>query len=145
MAEEENTIFLQPFLRITSSSTSVPVTLLSKYSSGFSQLQVNTFKLLYSANDKITESRERLNELFGKYYPSEFTPDCINYYEDSADELAIINYTSGTSGFSKGVMIPYRAVSSNIEFAQKVLPQINSTSRVVVFRLESRRATTAMS
>ena len=63
-------------------------------------IQVNTFKLLYSANDKITESRERLNELFGKYYPSEFTPDCINYYEDSADELAIINYTSGTSGFS---------------------------------------------
>lgn len=94
-------------------------------------IQVNTFKLLYSANDKITESRERLNELFGKYYPSEFTPDCINYYEDSADELAIINYTSGTSGFSKGVMIPYRAVRSNIEFAQKVLPQINSTSRVV--------------
>ncbi len=94
-------------------------------------IQVNTFKLLYSANDKITESRERLNELFGKYYPSEFTPDCINYYEDSADELAIINYTSGTSGFSKGVMIPYRAVSSNIEFAQKVLPQINNTSRVV--------------
>ena len=94
-------------------------------------IQVNTFKLLYSANDKITESRERLNELFGKYYPSEFTPDCINYYEDSADELAIINYTSGTSGFSKGVMIPYRAVRSNIEFAKKVLPQINSTSRVV--------------
>ncbi len=94
-------------------------------------IQVNTFKLLYSANDKITESRERLNELFGKYYPSEFTPDCINYYEDSADELAIINYTSGTSGFSKGVMIPYRAVRSNIEFAKKVLPQLNNTSRVV--------------
>ncbi len=94
-------------------------------------IQVNTFKLLYSANDKITESRERLNELFGKYYPSEFTPDCLNYYEDSADELAIINYTSGTSGFSKGVMIPYRAVCSNIEFAKKVLPQLNNTSRVV--------------
>lgn len=94
-------------------------------------IQVNTFKLLYSANDKITESRERLNELFGKYYPSEFTPDCINYYEDSADDLAIINYTSGTSGFSKGVMIPYRAVRSNIEFAKKVLPQLNNTSRVV--------------
>ncbi len=94
-------------------------------------IQVNTFKLLYSANDKITESRERLNELFGKYYPSEFTPDCINYYEDTADELAIINYTSGTSGFSKGVMIPYRAVRSNIEFAKTVLPQLNNTSRVV--------------
>lgn len=94
-------------------------------------IQVNTFKLLYSANEKIAESREHLNELFGKHYPMEFTPDSLNYYEDSADELAIINYTSGTSGFSKGVMIPYRAVRSNIEFAVKVLPQINSTSRVV--------------
>lgn len=94
-------------------------------------IQVNTFKLLYSANEKITESREHLNELFGKHYPMEFTPDSLNYYEDSADELAIINYTSGTSGFSKGVMIPYRAIRSNMEFAEKVLPQINNTSRVV--------------
>ena len=94
-------------------------------------IQVNTFKLLYAANEKIAESRERLNELFGKYYPTEFTPECINFYEDSADELAIINYTSGTSGFSKGVMIPYRAISSNIEFARIVLPSMNNTSRVV--------------
>ncbi len=94
-------------------------------------IQVNTFKLLYAANEKISESREHLNELFGKYYPMEFSPASINYYEDSADELAIINYTSGTSGFSKGVMIPYRAVRSNIEFGAKVLPQINNTSRVV--------------
>ncbi|MBQ8222178.1 MAG: AMP-binding protein [Bacteroidales bacterium] len=94
-------------------------------------IQVNTFKLLYAANEKISESREHLNELFGKHYPMEFTPESINYYEDSADELAILNYTSGTSGFSKGVMIPYRAIRSNIEFAGKVLPQINNTSRVV--------------
>ena len=94
-------------------------------------IQVNTFKLLYAANEKITESREHLNELFGKHYPMEFAPDSLNYYEDSADELAIINYTSGTSGFSKGVMIPYRAIRSNIEFAETVLPQINNTSRVV--------------
>ena len=94
-------------------------------------IQVNTFKLLYAANEKISESREHLNELFGKYYPMEFSPESINYYEDSADELAIINYTSGTSGFSKGVMIPYRAVSSNLEFGKTVLPQINHTSRVV--------------
>ena len=94
-------------------------------------IQVNTFKLLYAANEKITDSREHLNELFGKHYPMEFTPESLNYYEDSADELAIINYTSGTSGFSKGVMIPYRAVRSNLEFAETVLPQINNTSRVV--------------
>lgn len=94
-------------------------------------IQVNTFKLLYAANEKITESREHLNELFGKHYPMEFTPESLNYYEDSVDELAIINYTSGTSGFSKGVMIPYRAIRSNIEFAAKVLPILNNSSRVV--------------
>ena len=94
-------------------------------------IQVNTFKLLYSANDRITDARARLNELFGKKYPTAFTADCLNYYEDSPEELAIINYTSGTSGFSKGVMIPYRAIASNIEFAQKALPQIGNTSRIV--------------
>ena len=94
-------------------------------------IQVNTFKLLYAADEKIVEAREHLNELFGKKFPMSFTPDALNYYEDSAEELAVINYTSGTSGFSKGVMIPYRAIYSNIEFGCKVLPQLNHTSRVV--------------
>lgn len=94
-------------------------------------IQVNTFKLLYSADEKITEARSHLNELFGRKYPEAFTVNDVNYYEDSAEELAIINYTSGTSGFSKGVMIPYRAIWSNIIFAQSVLPQLNETSNVV--------------
>ena len=94
-------------------------------------IQVNTFKLLYAKDEKIVEAREHLNELFGRKYPNAFTADDLNYYEDSADELAIINYTSGTSGFSKGVMIPYRAVFSNIEFARKVLPNLNHTKSVV--------------
>lgn len=94
-------------------------------------IQVNTFKLLYAADDRIVEAREHLNELFGRKYPNAFMPESIDYYEDSADELAVINYTSGTSGFSKGVMIPYRAIFSNIEFARKALPQLNHTSRVV--------------
>ena len=94
-------------------------------------IQVNYFKLLYAANDRITEARARLNEFFGKKYPMAFTPESLNYYEDSADELAIINYTSGTSGFSKGVMIPYRAIASNLEFGRTVLPVINNTSNVV--------------
>ena len=94
-------------------------------------IQVNTFKLLYACDEKIVQVREHLNELFGRRYPDAFTPDHLDYYQDSADELAIINYTSGTSGFSKGVMIPYRAVLSNIMFGKKVLPQLNHTSRVV--------------
>ena len=94
-------------------------------------IQVNTFKLLYASDQKIVDAREHLNELFGRKYPNVFTKDDINYYEDSADELAIINYTSGTSGFSKGVMIPYRAVSSNIEFGRTVLPGLDNTKSVV--------------
>ena len=94
-------------------------------------IQVNTFKLLYAKDEKIVQAREHLNELFGRKYPMAFTPEALNYYEDSADELAIINYTSGTSGFSKGVMIPYRAVFSNIEFARTVLPGLDHTKSVV--------------
>ena len=94
-------------------------------------IQVNTFKILYAVDDKIIEAKEHLNELFGRRYPEAFEPHMINYYEDSADELAVINYTSGTSGFSKGVMIPYRAIFSNLEFGRKVLPQLDHTTRVV--------------
>ena len=94
-------------------------------------IQVNTFKLLYAKDEKITQAREHLNELFGRKYPNVFTADDLNYYEDQPDELAIINYTSGTSGFSKGVMIPYRAVASNLEFGRTVLPGLNNTRNVV--------------
>lgn len=94
-------------------------------------VQINTFHLLFAKTSKITEVRAHLNELFGKKYPMNFTPESLDYYEDSPDELALINYTSGTSGFSKGVMIPYRALWSNIFFANKVLPMINETSNVV--------------
>ena len=94
-------------------------------------IQVNTFKILYAADPKIYEAKEHLNELFGRRYPESFEPDMLNYYEDSPEELAVINYTSGTSGFSKGVMIPYRAIYSNIEFGCKVLPQLDNKSRVV--------------
>ena len=94
-------------------------------------IQVNTFKILFASDDKIVEAKTHLNELFGRKYPEAFTPDCLDYYEDSEDELAVINYTSGTSGFSKGVMIPYRAFLSNLQFAKKVLPQLDNKSKVV--------------
>ena len=94
-------------------------------------IQVNNFRILYAADENIVEAKAHLNEFFGRKFPEAFVPESLNYYEDSADELAVINYTSGTSGFSKGVMIPYRAIFSNIEFAKKVLPQLNEKSRVV--------------
>ena len=94
-------------------------------------VQINNFQLLYYRTDAIKEIREHLNELFGKKYPMNFTPESMDFYEDSADELALINYTSGTSGFSKGVMIPYRAIYSNIEFAKDAVPCLNNESNVV--------------
>lgn len=93
---------------------------------------INDFSLLTSKREQITETRERLNEMFGKKYPKSFGPSDINYHkEESGEELAMINYTSGTSGFSKGVMIPYRALLSNVLFAQEVVPNINNKSNIV--------------
>ncbi len=94
-------------------------------------IQVNTFKILFASDEKIVDAKTHLNELFGRKYPEAFTPECLDYYEDSAEELAVINYTSGTSGFSKGVMIPYRAILSNLQFGMKVLPQLCNKSKVV--------------
>ena len=79
------------------------------------------FSILLSRDKKLSNAREHLNELFGKKYPERFTPEDVHYYKDSPEELAIINYTSGTTSNSKGVMIPYRAVWSNREFATGAL------------------------
>ncbi len=93
---------------------------------------VDDFTVVYSKDNRVKETIERLNELFGKSYPKTFSQDYINYYApENEDELAMINYTSGTSGFSKGVMIPYRALMSNVLFAWKVLPQVTNESDVV--------------
>ena len=80
------------------------------------------YSLVVSRTDKLTYAREHLNELYGKKYPKYFRKEHVQYYiEQSPDELALINYTSGTTGFSKGVMIPYRAIWSNYDFAEHVL------------------------
>jgi len=80
------------------------------------------YSLLLSRTDKLTYAREHLNELYGKKFPKYFRKEHVSYYhEQSPDELALINYTSGTTGFSKGVMIPYRALWSNFDFACKAM------------------------
>ena len=94
-------------------------------------VQINTFKFLFAKSEELWQVREHLNESFGRQYPDHFGPEDLNYYEDSADELALINYTSGTSGFSKGVMIPYRALYSNVLFAYRAEPQMDHESEVV--------------
>lgn len=84
-------------------------------------ISIPDYSVLISRSEKLTYARDHLNELFGKRYPKNFRVEHIKYHHDEADELAIINYTSGTTGFSKGVMIPYRAVWSNLDFAFDVL------------------------
>ena len=82
----------------------------------------NDYSLLLSRTDKLTYAREHLNELYGKKFPKYFRKEHVSYYhEQSPDEMALINYTSGTTGFSKGVMIPYRALWSNFDFACKAM------------------------
>ena len=85
-------------------------------------IYIPDYSLLISRSEKLTNARENLNRFFGEKYPKYFRKEFINYYkEENPEELCIINYTSGTTGFSKGVMIPYRAMWSNLDFASEVL------------------------
>ena len=95
-------------------------------------VQINTFKFLYAASEELAQVREHLNEEFGRRYPNNFEPENLDYWEDGPEDLAVINYTSGTSGFSKGVMLPYRSLYSNIEFASKdACPMLKAGMNVV--------------
>ena len=82
---------------------------------------INDYSLLVSRSERLTHAREHLNEMFGRRYPRQFRREMISYHQDSPDELAMINYTSGTTSYSKGVMVPYRALWSNTRFAYEVL------------------------
>ena len=85
-------------------------------------IYIPDYSLVLSRTDKLTYAREHLNEMFGKKFPKYFRKEHVSYKaEDSANIMAMINYTSGTTGFSKGVMIPYRALWSNYDFATNVL------------------------
>ena len=87
-------------------------------------IYIPDYSLVVSRTDKLTYAREHLNEMFGIKFPKYFRKKHVHYYiDENPDEMALINYTSGTTGFSKGVMVSYRALWSNIDFAQHVLPK----------------------
>lgn len=74
-------------------------------------------------NDKLIEAIEHRNAIYGSRYPKYFRAEHIRYrMEESPEELAVINYTSGTTGYSKGVMLPYRSLWSNIAYCQSMMP-----------------------
>ncbi len=79
-------------------------------------LLISNFSLLFSRSEKLTEARDHLNEYFGKKYPERFRPEDVVYYKENIEDLALINYTSGSTGFSKGVMLSYKNIWSNVQF-----------------------------
>ena len=87
------------------------------------------YSLVISRSEKLEYAREHLNELYGRKYPKFFRPEHVHYHVDSAEELALVNYTSGTTGFSKGVMLPYRSLWGNLEFCMRLLSQYVKTGQ----------------
>ena len=95
-------------------------------------VSMKDLKYIYSKSEEMLRIRNGIFRAFLEKHPDRLHPGDLDYYEDSADELALINYTSGTSGFSKGVMIPYRALYANIFAARYVAePQMDNTSNMV--------------
>lgn len=88
--------------------------------------------LVISRSEKLTYARENLNAMFGHRYPKYFRPEHVKYHVDDPEELAMINYTSGTTGFSKGVMLPYRALWGNLDYLiDSVKPNIGKNSNIL--------------
>ena len=89
-------------------------------------------KYIYSKSEEMNRIRDGIFRAFLEKHPTRLHPEDLNYYEDTPDELALINYTSGTSGFSKGVMLPYRALYANMYAAHNIAePQMDNTSNMV--------------
>ena len=90
------------------------------------------FSLNLSRSEKLTYAREHLNEIFGHKFPKYFRKEHIKYHVDDPEELAMINYTSGTTGFSKGVMLPYRALWGNLDYLMDtVKPKIGKNCNIL--------------
>lgn len=86
-------------------------------------LLISDYSLLLGRSKVLTEARTKLNLLFGQHYPDRFTVENVNYRQPAnPDDLAVINYTSGSTGFSKGVMLSYKNLWSNIRYAIDNIP-----------------------
>ena len=94
-------------------------------------IRLHDYSIIMSRNKRLTNAREHLNEIFGKRYPERFTPNDVVYYKEKKDELALINYTSGSMGFSKGVMLTYNNLWSNIQFTIDGLTFLNPGDGIV--------------
>lgn len=82
-------------------------------------IELKDFGVPVSRSEKLAYARDHLNEIFGHKFPCRFRPDDISYDKEKSEDLAIINYTSGTTGYSKGVMLPYRSILSNVLYCKE--------------------------
>lgn len=92
---------------------------------------VNDFSVLHSTSSKLINAREHLNQYFGDKYPERFRKEDVSYHKDQPEELALINYTSGSTGFSKGVMLPYRSLWTNLKFCYDNMTYLHAGDQVV--------------
>lgn len=99
-------------------------------------VRIHDFSLFFSRNERLSDARAHLNEYFGKKYPERFTRDDVKYFEvKDPNSLALINYTSGSTGFSKGVMVPHRAIWSNIQAIEDLLGNLPKAGDSIVCML----------
>lgn len=95
-------------------------------------IYIPDLSLVLSRSEDLTFARENLNALYGHKYPKYFHQEHVSYFKDSPDDLCMINYTSGTTGFSKGVMLSYRVMTSNMQWAFEALkPNVKNGSNVL--------------
>lgn len=94
-------------------------------------IYISELGMPYCKNESLSDARNRINELFGKKYPCDFTQDMISYYKDNPDQLAVINYTSGSTGLSKGVMLSNRNIWSNVKYCHDHLDFLKAGDGIV--------------
>lgn len=94
-------------------------------------LRIADFDLLFSRCEALTEARGHLNELFGIKFPDRFIPESVSYYRPAETDLMLINYTSGSTGSSKGVMLPHRSLRSNVDFCRDRIGWVGAGDPVV--------------
>lgn len=94
-------------------------------------MMLDNFTIIKSKNKEVNTVRERINEYFGKKYPRSFTSVDVKYHIEKPEELAVLSYTSGTTSFSKGVMVPYRSLWSNTQYAYDNIPFIHAGDNFV--------------
>lgn len=94
-------------------------------------IYISEFGMPLCRNEKLKESRNNINEYFGKEYPYSFTRESVKYYHDEPEQLAVLNYTSGSTGMSKGVMLPYRSIWSNIRYCLDNIDYLHAGDGIV--------------